>query len=197
LENHLRQFLRPTSVIDFEDASVQALSAEFAREAAPSKVAARCFKWVRDNIRHSIDHGDRRVTIAASDVLRHGTGLCYAKSHLLAALLRANGIPCGLVYQRVAADEHGTSFCLHGLNAVWLAEHGWYRADPRGNRAGIATSFAPPKEHLAFATTMPGEGLINQVFSDPLPIVLSVLRQHDNLADLCRNLPDWNAEQCL
>jgi len=37
------------------------------------------------------------VTCKASDVLIYGTGYCYAKSHLLAALLRANAIPAGFV----------------------------------------------------------------------------------------------------
>jgi len=39
------------------------------------------------------------VTCSASEVLREGTGICFAKSHLLAALLRAVGIPAGLCYQ--------------------------------------------------------------------------------------------------
>ncbi len=114
----------------------------------PRTVAARCFAWVRDNIRHSLDHNDNRVTLSAAEVLRYGTGLCYSKSHLLAALLRANEIPCGLVYQRLATSDSGSSFCLHGLNAVWLPEFDWYRIDPRGNRDGIRTSFDPPRSNL-------------------------------------------------
>ena len=31
-------------------------------------------------------------------------------------------------------DQSSTGFCLHGLNAAWLPEYGWYRLDPRGNR---------------------------------------------------------------
>ena len=141
----MQKFLRPTNVIDYEAVNVRALAAALARDVEPLMIAARCFEWVRDNIRHSLDHNDNRVTISASDVLHHGTGLCYSKGHLLAALLRANAIPSGLVYQRLATDESGTSFCLHGLNAVWLPEHAWYRIDPRGNREGITTSFDPPR----------------------------------------------------
>lgn len=36
--------------------------------------------------------------LAASDVLKHRTGYCYSKNHLLAALLRVNKIPTGLCY---------------------------------------------------------------------------------------------------
>jgi hypothetical protein len=196
-EYHLHNFLRSTGTIDYVDAAVRTLAAELGRDAPPMLVAERCFHWVRDNIRHSIDHGDSRTTCSASDVLRHGTGLCYAKSHLLAALIRANGIPCGLVYQRLATDDLGTSFCLHGLNAVWLVEHVWYRVDARGNRDGVATSFDPPSERLAFAASLQGEGLFNEIFADPLPVVLSALSQHGTVSELSRNLPDWTAEESV
>ncbi len=193
----MQRFLRPTNVIDYEDAGVRTLAAKLACDSEPRLAAARCFEWVRDNIRHSLDHNDNRVTLSASEVLHHGTGLCYSKSHLLAALLRANGIPCGFVYQRLATDESGTTFCLHGLNAVWLAEHNWYRVDARGNREGIATSFDPPRESLAFATSMPGEGLINEVFADPLSVVVDALTRCSTMSELCTTLPDWKAEQSV
>ncbi|MCA9127633.1 MAG: transglutaminase family protein, partial [Planctomycetales bacterium] len=193
----MQRFLRSTSIIDYQDADVRALAAELVSDSEPQTVASRCFEWVRDNIRHSLDHNDDRVTISASEVLRHGTGLCYAKSHLLAALLRANGIPCGLVYQRLAVDETGNSFCLHGLNAVWLPDHAWYRIDPRGNREGITTSFDPPRECLAFATSLLGEGLINEIFADPLSVVVDALTRCATMAELCTALPDWKAESSV
>lgn len=187
----MHDWLRPTPIIDFEHPAIRAFAPQLVDEAGPTATAARCFHWVRDQIRHSIDSGDRRVTMRASDVLSHRTGLCYAKSHLLAALLRANGIPCGFVYQRLADDGAATGFCLHGLNAVWLAEHGWYRADPRGNRPGISTTFEPPLERLAFSTRQPGEGLIEEVFCDPLPVVVESLSRHTDVTELCGDLPDW------
>lgn len=39
----------------------------------------------------------RDVARTASEVLRERTGFCFAKSHLLAAPLRATGIPTGFV----------------------------------------------------------------------------------------------------
>src|SRR5215212_2227297 len=76
--------------------------------------------WVRDRIAHTVDHGHDVVTYRASDVLREGTGFCFAKSHLLVALLRANGIRAGFAYQRLALDSEPHAFCLHGLAAVDL-----------------------------------------------------------------------------
>lgn len=46
-------------------------------------------------IKHSWDVQDKRVTKTAAEVLEQGVGICWAKSNLLAALLRANGIPAG------------------------------------------------------------------------------------------------------
>jgi transglutaminase-like putative cysteine protease len=71
------------------------------------------------------------VTCSASQVLLHGTGFCYAKGHLLAALLRANAIPVGSCYQRLRIDGTGPPFCLHGFNSVHLPAIGWYRIDAR------------------------------------------------------------------
>lgn len=191
----MQDFLSVTDVIDFEDPAIRSLATQLAKGGSETLVAARCFCWVRDNIRHSIDHGDQCVTITASEVLQRRTGLCYAKSHLLAALLRANRIPCGFVYQRLALDEQGTSFCLHGFNALWLQEYGWYRVDPRGDREGIYTSFDPPQEHLAFAPKLSGEGTIDEIYPDPLPVVVSAMRRSRNLSELCSRLPDMEAEQ--
>lgn len=42
-----------------------------------------------------------------------GSGICYAKSHLLAALLRANKIPAGFCYPRLSAYENGSPYFIH------------------------------------------------------------------------------------
>jgi len=119
-------FLKATDVIDWRDPEVLAHARALGEGLAdPTMVARRCFEWVRDEIKHSSDHGLQAVTCTASEVLREGSGFCYAKSHLLAALLRANGLPAGLCYQRLTRDDEGTSWCLHGLNAVRLPGIGW------------------------------------------------------------------------
>ena len=72
------------------------------------EVARACFLFVRDEIRHSWDYQEDTITLKASEVLEHRTGYCYAKSHLLAALLRANDIPAALCYQRLTIANHVT-----------------------------------------------------------------------------------------
>jgi transglutaminase-like putative cysteine protease len=185
------EFLTSTDVIDWQHPDVLARGRALGEGLAnPVDVARSCFEWVRDEIRHSQDHGLSQVTCAASEVLHERSGFCYAKSHLLAALLRANGIPTGLCYQRLSLDETGTSHCLHGLNAIRLPGMGWYRVDPRGNRSGIDAQFDPPAERLAFRLGLPGEADLPEIWPNPLPVVVEALRSHSTAASLAERLPD-------
>jgi transglutaminase-like putative cysteine protease len=114
---------------------------------------------------------------------------------LLAALLRANGIPAGLCYQRLSVNEAGSPYCLHGLNAVWLPEIGWYRVDARGNRAGIDAQFTPPVERLAFQLQSENEVEFENVFAEPLGCVVKVLRRSGTWQDVLAGLPDVGDEE--
>ena len=190
------EFLASTDVVDWYHADVLAAAWFLGGGTTdPVEIARRCFRWVRDEIEHSIDFGRSEVTCKASEVLAARTGFCYAKSHLLAALLRANKIPAGFCYQRLSIDDTGPPFSLHGLNAVWLPEFGWYRVDPRGNRArgnqdGVDAQFDPPHEQLAFAGQLPGETTLPEIHADPLPVVIETLRRYATVAEVAANLPD-------
>lgn len=187
------RFLRATAVIDWKTPSVVAASRRLRGDETDLRmVARRCFDFVRDEIPHTVDAGLEAVTCHASAVLEQRTGFCYAKSHLLAALLRGNGIPAGLCYQRFAQDADATSFMLHGLNAVWLQGHGWYRIDARGNRPDIDAQFMPPTERLAFAVERVAEGEVDscEIWPDPLPQVVHALSTHRSARELGRNPPD-------
>ena len=153
-------------------------------------VARACFEFVRDEIRHSGDYELNPVTCKASDVLKHGTGFCYAKSHLLAALLRANDVPAGLCYQRLTVENDSQPFCLHGLNAVFLEPHGWYRVDARGNKEGVEADFSPPVEKLAFPVLSEGEADLPEIWSESLDVVIRVLETSRTYLDVADNLPD-------
>jgi transglutaminase-like putative cysteine protease len=146
--------------------------------------AKAAYEWVRDQVTHSVDAQDPRVTVTATEVLTARTGLCYAKSHLLAALLRARGISAGLCYQRLA-DGAG-SHVLHGLVAVHL-DGGWHRLDPRGNNASVDAQFTLDRERLAYvADPAAGEVDYPDVLVRPAPAVLAALRDSDDVLELCR-----------
>ncbi|HET9149191.1 MAG TPA: transglutaminase family protein, partial [Alphaproteobacteria bacterium] len=112
-------FFASSDYIDWNHPLVIAKARTLAGDSSSDEeIARRCFTFVRDRIKHSWDHRTGPVTCKASEVLIHGTGYCYAKSHLLAALLRANGIPAGLCYQRLLIEPDapgGVACCLHGL----------------------------------------------------------------------------------
>jgi transglutaminase-like putative cysteine protease len=184
-----RRWLASTSVVDWETPSIRDQAARLAKGRTGDQAITRsCFEWVRDEIPHTGDHALDPITCAASDVLAHRTGFCYAKSHLLAALLRANGIPAGFVYQRLNLGD-GT-FCLHGLNAVRLDGIGWYRLDARGARADLQSEFSPPEERLPFAASEPGERLFAGIWAEPVPLVAETLRRHPTREGVLAHLPD-------
>jgi transglutaminase-like putative cysteine protease len=186
-----RTFLAASRIIDYDHPAVYRKAVELAAGAVNEEaVADRCFLFVRDEIRHSADFLQNPVTLKASEVLEHRTGFCYAKSHLLAALLRANGIPAGLSYQRLTFDSIGRPFALHGLNAVCLPEHGWYRIDARGNKPGIDARFTPPVERLAYVPREPGESDLPGIFTEPFPEVIEVLTRCRDYRDVLDNPPD-------
>ncbi len=187
----MQQYLTPSRYIDWEHPAIRKKARELAENCRTDEEIARsCFLFVRDSIRHSNDFKLNPVTVKASAVLEHGTGYCYAKSHLLAALLRANRIPAGLCYQRLTISDDRPPFSLHGLNAVWLKEHGWYRMDARGNKEGVEAQFSPPLERLAFPLSVPGECDIQGIWPEPLSLVIEVLEKFSSYDAVYANLPD-------
>ncbi len=156
----------------------------------PVAVAKSCFEYVRDEIKHSSDYRLNPVTCKASDVFKHQTGFCYAKSHLLAALLRANTLPAGLCYQRLTIENSVPPYCLHGLNAVYLPEQGWYRMDARGNKEGVMADFTPPLEKLAFPITVEGEVDFQEIWPEPLAEVIRLLESSTHYQQVLEKLPD-------
>jgi transglutaminase-like putative cysteine protease len=187
----MQEFLESSKYIDWEHPDIvdkaQTLSLGLQDKAT---IISACFEFVRDEIKHSWDFKMNPVTCKASDVLKHGTGYCYAKSHLLAALLRANSIPTGLCYQRLTISNNTPPFSLHGLNAIYLEAYGWHRIDARGNKPGVEAEFTPPIEKLAFPIISKGEADLPEIWPSPLPVVVEVLESSQNYLEVSGNLPD-------
>ena len=112
----------------------------------------RSYIFVRNDIPHSWDIKTEVVSRTASDVLKNKTGICWTKSCLLAALLRANGIPSGISYQLLTrADDDSEGYMIHALNTVYLKDFNkWIRLDARGNKENINAYFSLDEEHLAY-----------------------------------------------
>lgn len=187
----LKDYLNVSNVIDWQHPDILRMANQLAsHHKTPMAIAQSCFEWVRDAIHHSVDYQLNPVTWRAADVLTYKTGYCYAKSHLLAALLRANQIPAGFCYQRLSVYDQGAPYCLHGFNAIYLPDVGWYRVDPRGNKPGINAQFSPPHEQLAFQPRLSEEADFLTVLPEPLPIVVEALQIHQTWDHLLSHLPD-------
>ncbi|MEU6660271.1 transglutaminase domain-containing protein [Streptomyces sp. NPDC046821] len=186
----LSAYLVADEVVDHDHPLVQKTAARLAAQASDSySYAQAAYEFVRDTIPHSADSGDLRVTWRASDVLEKGTGICHAKAHALAALLRAEDIPAALCYQRLTHDA-GTGHALHGLVAVRF--HGaWHRQDCRGNKPGAEAEFSLDGERLAFPVdSASGEVDYPHLFDAPHPAVLRALREAPDRSYLWEHLPD-------
>ena len=182
----LAPYLRATEIVDFTDPTVSACARSLKRSTRAESAEA-AFLFVRDEIRHSWDAQDRVVTCSASDVLHERTGICYSKTHLLAALLRALEIPAGFDYQRLTLfDSAKDGYCLHALNTLYLHDAGrWIRIDARGNKPGIEAQFSLGEEQLAFPVR-PAEGEIDYHLNlaEPHTEVVETLRGNRDCLDM-------------
>ena len=187
------EYLVSDAIVDWQTPAVLQKALELTRSLPDEVAKARClYEWVRDSISHSADAGLEIVTCTASEVLHHGTGICFAKSHLLAALLRAVTIPAGFCYQVLRLDPPvDNEPVLHGFNAIYLATlDKWIRVDARGNTNGINAQFSIKKEQLAFAMDpLADEFIYETIFAAPVSSVVSRLRMYKTRSELWLDLP--------
>jgi len=188
------RYLAETPEIDFSHPLIQKVLTEsgWSSLAEIDRVRA-AYEFVRDEIPHSWDIQSPLVTCSASEVLDARTGICYAKSHLLAALLRGLGVPTGLCYQRlVLFDDPEDGYSLHSLNASYLSGiDRWVRFDSRGNKPGVNAQFSLDEEQLAFPVR-PNMGEIDYpgVYADPPAVIVDCLRGSTNSIEMyTRGLP--------
>lgn len=189
----LDAYRTPSPYLDFDHPLVRQQLDAFGRGPDEVTLARTVFEWVRDQVAHSTDIGSRRVTVRASEVLQHREGICYAKSHLLAGLLRGVGIPAGMCYQRLTrGSDASRGHVVHGLTTAYLATVGrWVRLDARGNRAGVDAQFSLAEEHLAWPIR-PEYGEVDYLENLPAPdpLVVATLEAHDDYRELLKALPD-------
>ena len=190
----ISDYLKADEVIDYEDEGIMRLADSlYGKSRNETEYIRNAYEFVRDRISHSADICAEEVTCSASEVLRKGHGICFAKSHLLAALLRSKEIPAGFCYQKlILEDDLAPELIMHGLNGVYLRETGkWIRLDARGNKEGVCALFSTEQEHLAFPVRPEkGERDGFTVYPDPDAYVVHVLKKYSNVDALWENLPD-------
>ena len=191
--NEIDKYLKADEVIDYGNKAIMELADKlFEKANTELDFIKMAFEFVRDNIYHSADINKDVITCNASEVLNAGHGICFAKSHLLAALLRCKSIPAGFCYQKLILDDETAPVLIyHGLNGVYIKEYKkWIRLDARGNKIGVNAQFSIETEQLAFPVR-PEMGEVDSfvVYPEPDVKVLEKLRENKTRTELWDNLP--------
>jgi hypothetical protein len=180
---NIQDYIKVSEVIDYDHKLIIEKSLELKKGTEDEiTLIKKIYEFVRDDIHHSRDIGEQRVTCKASEVLDFGHGICCAKSHLLAAMLRFFGIPVGFCYQKLCSAEDTNQQILHGLNAVYLKDFNkWIRLDARGNKPGVDAQFCIDEEKIAWPVNKDlGEEDNPIIFKEPNKTVVEVLKNSNN-----------------
>lgn len=218
----LGRYLEDTITIDWQTPSVMECGRRLLAEATgatPEARIERLFRFVRDEIAHSFDLDDARraeraeravpgltpafvrrgIACRASEALALGHGLCFAKSHLLAALLRFAGHPTGFCHVRLVDDDRPGRFVIHGFVACYRPDaKRWCLLDPRGNRVASSDGgaiesecrFEPPFSLAFVPDPERGESLLPFIAKRPARRIVDLLERVPDEKALRRNLPD-------
>lgn len=190
-----KQYLKSSEIIDFDSqdyGEIRELADEI-EKISSNKIdyIKNAYEYVRDKIAHSADINQEAVTCSACEVLKERHGICFAKSHLFAALLRYKGVPTGFCYQKLILDDAAAPILVwHGLNGVYVEAYDkWIRLDARGNRDEIHAQFSICEEKLAFPVrSEKGERDIPIVFCEPHKSIISLLHRNKSRKELWADL---------
>ena len=191
--DNIEEYLKEDDVINYGNENIKRLADTLYQGTSDEvEYIKKAYEYVRDQISHSADIKEDVITCSASEVLEAGHGICFAKSHLLAALLRYKFIPTGFCYQKLILDDETAPVLIyHGFNGVYVKEfHKWIRLDARGNKEGVNAQFSLEKEQLAFPVRVEkGEEDGFVIYPDPDVKVLEKFRIHKTRTELWNDLP--------
>ena len=184
----MKEYLAETKSIDYSNPHVQEKVQELKNQSSDDgDYIKRAYMFVKDEIPHSWDIQTNIVSRTASDALINRTGICWAKSCLLAALLRANGIPSGISYQLLTiAEDDSLGHIVHALNTVYIKDSkNWIRLDARGNVGNLNEEFSLEKDQLAFSPRVEfGEIDYNNNSADLDEMLVNKLEETENLLEM-------------
>jgi transglutaminase-like putative cysteine protease len=186
-------YLEDTITIDWQTPAIVGRARALAGGATQDEAKARaCYAFVRDEIAHTADAGGDALPCRASEVLTARTGIGFAKSHLLAALLRSLGIPAGFCYQVVRRAPDSSERLLYGYSGVYLASRArWIELDARGNKPGLDAQFSVDAPRLAVtADPARGEWVYPWIFTRPAPVVVDLLSRNKSLSRIAEHIPE-------
>lgn len=147
LADELAPYRLATGRIPFgEGSQVYRLARQLAQGCkTPTEYAGAALDWVTRNIAYDealvlARQGMGSVFADPDEVIRRGTGTCLDFATLYAALMRAGGVPCQMVFGWVDTPKGETLY--HAWNLVWLptgqGAGGWQLRDPTFSHSGAA-----------------------------------------------------------
>jgi transglutaminase-like putative cysteine protease len=185
--DNIQDYLKKSEVIDFDNKLIVDKCLEL-RKGTDDEISLikKVYEFVRDEINHSGDIGEMSVTCKASEVLEAGHGICCAKAHLFAAMLRYFGVPAGFCYQKLSSSRDVSVKFLHGLNAVYLKDPDkWIRLDARGNKPGRDAQFSIYEEKISKKVNKEfGEEDSPVIFAEPNQTVIEILKTSKDMKEL-------------
>ncbi|MDD6929254.1 MAG: transglutaminase domain-containing protein [Treponema sp.] len=185
-------YLENTPIVDYSSSEVQAVCAQFEQfRDNQILLAEKAFYFVQNHFPHTSDCKRTELSISASDVIKNGHGLCFAKSHLYAAILRNFGIPCGFCYQILCAKEKN-HFYPHSLNAVYFKTlNKWIHLDARGNKPGQNAKFSIDKEFLAYTPNpLKKEVMLPMIYTNPFKGAIDCMKKCKDKPEFFKHLND-------
>jgi transglutaminase-like putative cysteine protease len=185
-------YVEDTITIDWQTPAVMEQARLLAEGCADDVAKARAvYEFVRDRIAHTADAGRDELPCRASQVLAAGTGIGFSKSHLLAALLRAVGVPAGFCYQVLRRGPESSETLLYGFNGVFLPSlERWIALDARGNKPGLEARFSLDSPALAVqAEPSRGEWIYPLVYTRPAQVVVDLLSRNSSLQKIADHVP--------
>ena len=190
----ITDYLKDSEILNYHNSRIQEKALELSLNSKNQfETIKNIYEFVRDEIPHSLDINGQKVAFKASEVLGNGQGICFAKSNLLAAMLRFLEVPTGFCYQRLT---HEGDYILHGLNAVFLDDE-WYRLDARGNREDVDAQFSVDEEKLAFPVSKEGEIDYPGIYSKPVESVITAFKGAKTVDELMEKIPDRLIENSI
>ena len=185
-------YVEDTVTIDWQTPPVMAKARALVIDCTDELAKAQLiYSFVRDEIAHSADAGRDELPCRASEVLEAGTGIGFSKSHLLAALLRAVGVPAGFCYQVLRRETPEDGTLLYGFNGVYLPSRGrWILLDARGNKPGLDAQFSIDEPRLAVrADPARGEWIYPLIWTRPATVVIDLLSRNKLLSRIAEHVP--------
>ncbi|NLP00398.1 MAG: transglutaminase domain-containing protein [Clostridiaceae bacterium] len=190
-KSDISDYLESSDVLDFDHPLVSQTAQQLTYGLKDNLSKAReIYEFTRDHIFHSVDIDATSVTKTASEVLDKGHGICFAKAHLLAALMRASGIPTGFCYQ-IRYYEDLERLIAHGFNGVYIQElDKWVRIDACFQVDVDDWGFDPFKESTIKSVREEiGESDDFTIYHTPSKKILKVLSAANTVEELMHLIP--------